>query len=709
MNQTIGVNITPQSFQPTLHYSQGDVGRVFVVNVTDYDIPTGATVTCVATKPSGMGFTVSGTVSGNSVTFTSTAEMTDEWGRFPAEIRIASGSILLGTANFLMIGEKDPHPASTIDGTQEELIPQLTLLVNRVEAAAESVHDLTVSATTLTAGSDATATYDSTNNSITFGIPRGADGDVTRSEFNDLKSDINDVNNCLELEQGINKWNPGEQSGNKIVSNQVGSLGELTDQNGYTTSGFIDAVKDNIIRWDYSNSIVTEGDGLTRSGNAYRIAEYDESKTGLLVTASWVSLPYTVQNASTKYIRVSVTSKPINSIIIGDSSTADITYSPYKIEAQRLVDIENEIEEIQTEALQYRTHSRNWLDPSTATPTTQGAQEIYYTDYIPVSEGEVLYASKSFSSYSDDTMTVDSFYFINCFDLNKNNVGNSGYWKTSYTIPSGVAYVRCYVGYTDYAKEMIEKDTQTLEWEPYWDSGYISNDPIARDGISKYDGSFLYGSVNMFDRIGAIGDSYTAGYAKASDGTYNTNKDHSYLGVMAKRAGINYEVYAQSGATTRSYITDKLPAVLADATCDFYFLALGINDVGLGTSYIGTIADIDDEDYTQNADTFYGNYGRIIAQVQEHAPKALFCLIKVPLCGTNVKAFDAAISEIGSHYGIPVIDPYDDDFFKTAVYEDMNDGHPTLRGYTGMALAYERLLSKAIYDNYSYFKFATIG
>lgn len=202
MNQTIGVNITPQSFQPTLHYSQGDVGRVFVINVTDYDIPTGATVTCVATKPSGMGFTVNGTVSGNTVTFTSTEEMTDEWGRFPAEIRIASGNTLLGTANFLMIGEKDPHPASTVDGTQEELIPQLTLLVNRVEAAAESVHDLTVSATTLAAGSDATATYDSTNNSIAFGIPRGADGDVTRSEFNDLKSEITD-NGVVQGSQGL--------------------------------------------------------------------------------------------------------------------------------------------------------------------------------------------------------------------------------------------------------------------------------------------------------------------------------------------------------------------------------------------------------------------------------------------------------------------------------------------------------------------------
>ena len=133
MNQTIGVNITPQSFQPTLHFSQGDVGRVFVVNVADYDIPSGATVTCVATKPSGMGFTVNGTVSGNSVTFTSTAEMTDEWGRFPAEIRIASGDVLLGTANFLMVGEKDPHPEGTTDGSAEQIIPALTLILRKIE------------------------------------------------------------------------------------------------------------------------------------------------------------------------------------------------------------------------------------------------------------------------------------------------------------------------------------------------------------------------------------------------------------------------------------------------------------------------------------------------------------------------------------------------------------------------------------------------
>jgi len=307
-------------------------------------------------------------------------------------------------------------------------------------------------------------------------------------------------------------------------------------------------------------------------------------------------------------------------------------------------------------------------------------------------------------------MTIESFYLIDTYDIDKQQIDHSDYWVQSYTIPNGIRYVRCYVGYVDYAKVMIEKNTQTLIWEPYRDEGYIAKDTIARDKIDAIENGFLFGCVNMFDKIGAIGDSFTAGYAKASDGSYNTNKDHTYLGVMAKRAGINYEVYGQSGATTRSYIADKLPAVLADSACDFYFLALGINDVDLGTSYIGTVADINDSDYTQNADTFCGNYGKIIAQVKAHAPKALLCMIKIPICGTNVKAFDYAIDDIAEHYGIPVINPFDDEYFKSSAYETcFNDNHPTITGYTGMALAYERLLSKAVYDNPEYFKFATLG
>ena len=58
----------------------------------------------------------------------------------------------------------------------------------------------------------------------------------------------------------------------------------------------------------------------------------------------------------------------------------------------------------------------------------------------------------------------------------------------------------------------------------------------------------------------------------------------------------------------------------------FFFLCLGINDRTYVT--LGTIADIK-EDYTQNPNTFYVNYGKIITQIMAHAPKAKIIISKV--------------------------------------------------------------------------------
>ena len=174
--QNINVNIVPDNFPQTIRYSQGDIGRQFKINVTDFEIPNGATVKIQATKPSGFGFSVAGVVAGSSVTFTTTAEMTDEAGRFQAELQITAGDDIIGTANFLMIGEQNPHPEGTTDGSQGTIIPELTLLVERVEAAASSVLDMEVVATTLPAGSQATYSYDEDLNKATFGIPEGQAG-----------------------------------------------------------------------------------------------------------------------------------------------------------------------------------------------------------------------------------------------------------------------------------------------------------------------------------------------------------------------------------------------------------------------------------------------------------------------------------------------------------------------------------------------------
>ena len=183
--QNLNIDIVPGPYKQVIHYSQGDEGRQFVLNVVGFDIPVGATVKCVGTKPSGFGFTMNGTPAGNAVTFTLTDAETDEFGRFPAELVIESGGDVLGTANFYFEGEKNPHPDGTIDGQKGSVIPQLTLLVEAIENSNAKVESMTASASALSPDAAPTANYDPDTNNIAFGIP------VQTIEFTDPNMDGN--------------------------------------------------------------------------------------------------------------------------------------------------------------------------------------------------------------------------------------------------------------------------------------------------------------------------------------------------------------------------------------------------------------------------------------------------------------------------------------------------------------------------------------
>lgn len=141
------LNLTPAAYLPEIHISQYDIGRTITFTLKDgagdYTVPSGATVTVKATKPSGFGFDVACTFSGGTVTLVTTETMTLEHGRFPAELSIVSGTTTLGTSNFIFNIERSPHPEGTVDGDASTIIPQLTLLVERIEAAAESVDENT--------------------------------------------------------------------------------------------------------------------------------------------------------------------------------------------------------------------------------------------------------------------------------------------------------------------------------------------------------------------------------------------------------------------------------------------------------------------------------------------------------------------------------------------------------------------------------------
>ena len=222
-------------------------------------------------------------------------------------------------------------------------------------------------------------------------------------------------------------------------------------------------------------------------------------------------------------------------------------------------------------------------------------------------------------------------------------------------------------------------------------------------------------ALTMFEHIAAIGDSYTNGQIYYNGIGYDsTDKKLSYIACLGKKNGVDWANYGVNGATTSSYITSGqgLARVLSGEKSDLYYLALGINDANkLGTSYLGTIADITN-DYTQNPDSFYGNYARIIEQVQAHAPHAKFIMVgcmRPNSMNPNYGVFTAAIEEIAEHYGFPFINPYSDRFFSSNVMQTLSGNHPTSAGYTGIALALERLTARAIEENPTYFIDANYG
>lgn len=140
MAQAKNVSITPGGSSVTIiNVSQGDIGRQIVLNVSDgsgwYDL-TGCTAELAGIKPSGLGFTVSGTVSGHTVTISTVKLMTAEYGNIGCELKIKDGNDnVIGTANMILSVEKDPHPDTTTDGNIDEILPEITILVERVEAA----------------------------------------------------------------------------------------------------------------------------------------------------------------------------------------------------------------------------------------------------------------------------------------------------------------------------------------------------------------------------------------------------------------------------------------------------------------------------------------------------------------------------------------------------------------------------------------------
>ena len=207
------------------------------------------------------------------------------------------------------------------------------------------------------------------------------------------------------------------------------------------------------------------------------------------------------------------------------------------------------------------------------------------------------------------------------------------------------------------------------------------------------------GFTRIFRTIGCIGDSLSSGefQLKRRNGTfgYYDKYEYSWGQHIARMTGSTVYNFSKGGMTASEYCegyAEYNGFWNPEKACQAYIIALGCNDQWKRDE-IGTIADIDFEDYNNNQKTFVGYYGKIVQRMKEVQPRAKFFFVTMPkepeIDGNSAKEVVCdRIREMAEHFeNAYVIDlhkyaPVCDAKFKEAFFME---NHMNPQGYVLMA------------------------
>lgn len=225
---------------------------------------------------------------------------------------------------------------------------------------------------------------------------------------------------------------------------------------------------------------------------------------------------------------------------------------------------------------------------------------------------------------------------------------------------------------------------------------------------------------SLFRKWGLIGDSLSVGHTVSKDGktVLGRNIYYSWGQYLARRIGNTCLNFGRSGVTSKLWMdtseTYCYPRLInPDNLCQAYIIALGANDSEMT---LGSIADVNFTDMSQNADTEYGCYAKVINAVRNvsaNVPIFLFTLPYPRNSDVRIKAINEMIRTFASdkeHFGKIFLVDLDADYnkyFETGKLEAQigNTGwHLTSLGYLYASKVNEIALSKVISDNYSDFQ-----
>ena len=342
-------------------------------------------------------------------------------------------------------------------------------------------------------------------------------------------------------------------------------------------------------------------------------------------------------------------------------------------------------------------------------------ETIYVTNYLGTSNDKgciCIYSKdkKIIKTYMGHRSSTDAEYNIDV-DTQKDIV--------PILIPENAWYLRL----TTFNRGLTESQV-TIQ--------YKMKDPINKDMLPSFINDMYrlsdddplkyidYSSMNnleLFLNVGCIGDSLSCGVCVESNGTSHTLPNYSCGKFMERKTGNKYYIWAQGGFKVGDWLNSRYATECFDGNhkCNAYIIALAQNDGNYirknslsADSYVGTINDINDSDYSKNADTFYGRYGKIIQKIKEMQPKAKIFVMTDFLQYIEDYGLNTAIRNIANHFSnVYLVDlhKYSDMLYKEFYYGVHNTGnHYDAYGYRKMAYIVATYINWIIEKNQSDFK-----
>lgn len=313
--------------------------------------------------------------------------------------------------------------------------------------------------------------------------------------------------------------------------------------------------------------------------------------------------------------------------------------------------------------------------------------------------------------FTENANSHQNYPWIVLFDKNNNVVGSTNLNESGggeIIAPQNVAYgwMNCYqlVSFAMtqlYTKELNENILPDKLKRLTDKSNPLSN--LLENG----------GYTNIFNKISCIGDSLTEGVFEYTEngevkyaGIPQGFEPYSYPSQLARMTGATVGNYGVGGATAKSWLetTACTDCFKEENKAQAYIIALGTND----TNYDGNVdTDIDISNYNNNADTFVGNYAKIIQKCLELQPKAKVFVVTIPKTRTDYHhawtTGNSQIKAIANKLGVYVLDVFtyseshdNPDEYKNHFYLG---GHRSAIGYKQTAMEYATYISWIIYNN----------